>query len=33
MGVDVVRIAEGRIAEIITFGAHMFAPLGLPAAL
>jgi len=33
MGVDVVRIAEGRIAEIITFDAHMFAPLGLPAAL
>jgi len=31
MGVDVVRIAEGRIAEIITFDARMFAPLGLPA--
>ena len=33
MAVDVLRIAEGRIAEIITFDAHMFAPLGLPAAL
>ena len=31
LAVDVLRIAEGRIAEIVTFGAAMFPPLGLPA--
>ncbi len=33
MAIDVLRIEEGRIAEIVTFGVGVFASFGLPATL
>ena len=33
LAIDVLRIEEGRIAEIVTFGADVFASFGLPATL
>jgi hypothetical protein len=33
LAIDVLRLADGEIAEIVTFGSHVFESFGLPETL